>query len=251
MFNNITKNNLITAICLASILTFSCGYSEQVLAQKPSREGFPGRRVGGGTRGGNCFASTQKLTALVPKSNLGLTVSPYPTFFFFIPQTISPQTVEFVLLDDNEHQIYRTTFISSGASGIINLSLPAKSGLPPLATGKNYHWYFSIVCNPANRVEDIFVEGWIQRVELNPVLAIKLQNSSLQERIKLYISADLWHEALVTLAQLRRDRPSDSSIAANWIKLLKSVGLDKIAQQPLIDYQISSPPLTRVQADSK
>lgn len=251
MFNKITKNSLFTAICLAYILTFSCGFSEQVLARKPSREGLPGRRVGGGTRGGNCPASTQKLTALVPKSNLGLTVSPYPTFFFYIPQTISSQTIEFVLLDDNEHQVYQKTFISTGASGIINLRLPAKSGLQPLATGKNYHWYLSIVCNPANRVEDVFVEGWIQRVELNPVLAIKLQNSSLQERTKLYISANIWHEALVTLAQLRRDRPNDSSVAANWIKLLQSVDLDKVAQEPLIEYQISSSPLTRVQADSK
>lgn len=187
--------------------------------------------MGGGSRG-DCPFSAKRLTALVPENNLGLTVAASPTFFFYIPQTPTPQTVEFVLLDDNDRQVYKTAFMTTGASGIIHLSLPASKALPPLAIGKNYHWYFSMLCNPANRAEDVFVEGWIKRVEPNPVLALKLEKASSQERAALYASAGFWHEALVALAKARRDRPNDSAIAANWTKLLQSVGLETIAQEP-------------------
>lgn len=241
------KTRVLTGVFLASLLTLSCGFSEQVLAQKLSREGFPGRRIGGGSRGGCPFA-TKRLTALVPENNLGLTVAPHPTFFFYIPQTPTPQMVEFVLLDDNDRQVYKTTFMTTGASEIIHLSLPASKALPPLAIGKNYHWYFSMLCNPANRAEDVFVEGWIKRVEPNPVLALKLEKASSQERAALYASAGFWHEALVALAKARRDRPNDSAIAANWTKLLQFVGLDTIAQEPLFEYQSSRQPLTPIQS---
>lgn len=244
------KNRAFTAICLASLLTLSCGFSEQVLAQKQSREGFPGRRIGGGSRGG-CPFGAKRLTAIVPENNLGLTVAAYPTFFFYIPQTPTPQAVEFVLLDDNDRQVYQTKFMTTGDSGIVHLSLPDQAGLPPLAIGKDYHWYFSMLCNPANRAYDVFVEGWIQRVEPNAVLASKLEKASSLERADLYASAGLWHEALVTLAELRRDRPYDSAIAANWTKLLQFVGLDTIAQEPLIDYQSSRQPLTRIKFNPK
>jgi hypothetical protein len=235
------KNRALTGIFLASLLTLSGGFTEQVLAQKQSREGFPGRRIGGGSRGG-CPFGAKRLTALVPENNLGLTVAASPTFFFYIPQTPTPQTVEFVLLDDNDRQVYKTAFMTTGASETIHLSLPASKALPPLAIGKNYHWYFSMLCNPANRAYDVFVEGWIKRVEPNPLLAIKLEKASLQQRAALYASAGLWHEALVTLAQLRRDRPNDSAIAANWTKLLQFVGLDTIAQEPFSPSPI--PPLS-------
>lgn len=128
--------------------------------------------------------------------------------------------------------------------------LPSFAGLPPLEIDQNYHWYFSMLCNPVNRAEDVFVEGWIQRVETNSVL-VKLKKSSLEERANLYASAGLWHEALMTLTELRRDHPDDLAIAANWTKLLQSVGLDTIAQEPLVEDQISRHSLTRILSDYK
>lgn len=249
MFSKNKNTRTFTAICLASLLTLSC-IPEQVLAQKASREGLPGRRIGGGTRG-ECPLGAKRLTALVPENNLGLTEAAYPTFFFYIPESQTPKAIEFVLLDDSDRQVYETTFMTTGTAGIINLSLPSFAGLQPLEIGKNYHWYFSMLCNPLNRAEDVFVEGWIQRVEPNPVLALKLENASAAERVNLYASAGLWHEALMTLTELRRDRPNDSPIAANWTKLLQNVGLETIAQEPLIEYQMSRHPLTSILSDYK
>lgn len=242
MLGKTTKTRTFTAI-LTTLLILSC-LPEQVLAQKASREGLPGRRVGGGTRG-ECPIQAKRLTALVPENNLGLTVADYPTFFFYVPESPIPTTVEFVLLDDSDRQVYETSFMTAGTGGVINLSLPANAGLPPLTIGKNYHWYFSIVCNPVNRAEDIFVEGWVQRVELDPILAIKLDKASMQEQVNLYAAAGLWHEAITTLNHLRRDRPNDPTLIANWIQLLQSVELDTIAQEPLFNYQTAKQPLVK------
>src|SRR4028118_2018109 len=56
---------------------------------------------------GGCAGSNQvSLTALVPKNKIGWTVSDYPTFFFYLPQTDS-ELAEFILEDESGNQIYQ------------------------------------------------------------------------------------------------------------------------------------------------
>jgi hypothetical protein len=174
------------------------------------------------------------LTALLPKTNLGLTVAGYPTFFFYIPQT-PIKTAEFVLLDEeNKKKVYETTFQIQGTTGITKFSLPASKTLQPLAVGKVYHWYISMICDPEDRSGDIYVDGWVQRVEANPNLVNQLEKASPHDQIALYRKNDLWYDTLRTLAERRRLSPNDKAIATEWTTLLKSVGLDEIAQEPLV-----------------
>ncbi len=236
MLSKITKTKTLAAIGLASLLTLSWGFSQRVLAQTPSqdnpREGLPGRRIGGGTRG-DCKLSSD-ITALVPEKNPVLTVAGYPTFFFYMPQNPTPLSVEFVLRDENDEKVYEKTLMTSGNSGIMAISLPASKAVTPLVPDKNYHWYFSIICNPQKRDDDIFVEGFIKRVVPNEVLASKLEHASPEDRAAIYADNGIWQEALLTLAQLHRSNPQDLTIANNWNKLLQSVGLDTIAQEPIV-----------------
>ncbi|HEY9711717.1 MAG TPA: DUF928 domain-containing protein, partial [Oculatellaceae cyanobacterium] len=51
---------------------------------------------------------------------------------------------------------------------------------------------------------------------------------------ELFAEAELWQDALATLAQLRRDNPTDSTVAANWAKLLRSADLGDITQESLL-----------------
>lgn len=228
----------IYTLCLVSLSTLTLSVSDPAFAK--SREGLPGRRIGGGTRG-DCLANAKRLTALVPKSNLGLTKDAYPTLFFYLPQTSAPSTIEFVLRDDRDREAYRSVFLTTGKTGIIQLRLPENASLPPLTVGKNYRWYFSMICDSANRAKDISVEGWIQRVEVNPVLAQKLSRATPIERASLYASSGLWNDALVTLATLQQTQPKDASITAAWSQLLRSVELDTISQEPLISVSVLQP----------
>ncbi|BAY27459.1 hypothetical protein NIES2100_72830 [Calothrix sp. NIES-2100] len=238
------KNKAFTAICLTALLTLSCAVPNQVLAtENKPKEGLPGRRTGGGTRG-ECSSNAGKLMALVPENNLALTQQAYPNILFYIPQTSKPITMEFVLQDDSRNSVYEKTFTKNGSdtktdSGeIINLSLLDSTSLPPLITGKTYHWYLSIICDPENRASDIVVHGWIQRVAVDPNLARKVEQASLLERANLYAKAGLWQDALATLAELRYSQPRDSKLAASWTELLQSEKLDAIAQETFLNIKI-------------
>ncbi|NJO93608.1 MAG: DUF928 domain-containing protein [Hydrococcus sp. RM1_1_31] len=70
---------------------------------------------------------------------------------------------------------------------------------------------------------------------MKPTLTDKLAQASPLERVKLYYEARLWYEALKELAQLKRDRPKDSTVSEKWTQMLASVNLNAIAQVPLLD----------------
>ena len=246
----------LTAFCLAWLLGFlGSGFPMPALARESSSsvQGQPsagstldiaqvptptilrrsGRRKPASPRG-PCSPSQKPLTALLPKTNLGLTVAASPTFFFYIPQT-PITTAEFVLLDEeNGTKVYEKTFALSGTPGIVSLTLPASGTSPRLAVGKEYHWYVSMICDPEDRSGDIYVDGWIQRVEPNRSLMTQLEKASPHDRVTLYRKNDLWYDTLTMLAQRRRMSPNDRALAAEWTSLLKSVELDEIAQEPLV-----------------
>jgi Domain of Unknown Function (DUF928) len=246
---NITmKNKAFTAICLTSLLTLSFAIPNQVIANESQpKEGLPGRRIGGGTRG-ECSSNAGKLMALVPENNLVLTQQAYPNILFYIPQTSKPTTMEFVLQDDSRRSVYEKTFTKDGSdtkadSGeIISLRSLDSASLPQLAIDKKYHWYLSIICDPENRANDIVVHGWIKRVALDPNLAKQVERTSLLERAHLYTKAGLWQDAIATLAELRYSQPRDSQLAASWTQLLNSEKLSAIAHEPLLNIKIQKNP---------
>ncbi|MBD0345323.1 MAG: DUF928 domain-containing protein [Coleofasciculus sp. Co-bin14] len=206
--------------------------------QPPINIGAPRRVQGGGTRapGSSCQMDGKPLKALIPGNRFGVTVSPYPTFFVYVPALSlenSPR-VEFVLEDMEGNTIYSSSFKTSGSSGIISLSLPNQGGLSPLEVGKDYKWSFSIICQSDERSQDITVEGWVRRVEVSPMLKTRLAQASRQTQVELYAEAEIWHDALATLVRLRRTNPNDSALTATWTRLLQSAGLDALTQESLV-----------------
>jgi hypothetical protein len=204
--------------------------------------GAPIRTEGGGTRSGGsansrCPMVGKPLTALVPGNRFGATVAPYPTFFVYMP-TVSPQAspllVEFELQDNNNDSVYKSIFKTSGKSGILTLTLPSQAGLPPLKVGEDYKWSFTLICQPDDRSQDITVESWVRRVDVNTALNNQLKQASPQQQVELYAEAEIWQDALATLVQLRRNYPNDAAIAANWERLLSAAGLNNIAQEAVV-----------------
>lgn len=198
----------------------------------PPARGLPGRRLGGGTRG-ECVQSQPTLTALQPDSNFGLTTTAYPTFFWYLPASSATQA-EFILLDADSNPVYQTTFQIMGKSGVIRLSLPTDVNLPPLAVGKDYHWFFSLVCDANDRSADVITEGWIQRVTPDAALMNRLQSSPESDRAALYAEAGIWYDALSTVATLRDAQPNNPTFVAQWRTLLDAIGLVQLADQPLL-----------------
>jgi hypothetical protein len=160
----------------------------------------------------------------------GLTTTSHPSFWFYVPYSVTPgRSVEFVLQDETGKEFYQTALTSSEAApGVMGFQLPPTA--PSLEVGKRYHWFFTVNCDQA---EPVLVEGWIGRAALNPSLKRQLQQATPQQSIALYKRSGIWQEALTTLAQLRRQNPDDAKLKAEWTNLLQSIGLEAIAPEPV------------------
>lgn len=228
---------LVTAAILAP-LWLATPVEAQIIFTPPNLnppDNPPTVGVQGGASGRSFVQQGKPLTALIPKTQLGLTVAEYPTFFINVPQA-SEQTGEFTLLDEDDKIVYETRLTLPSRAGVVSFSLPNTGTLAPLEVGKPYQWYFTIVYDFNDHSEDISVQGWIQRVEPSLDLIKKLEQAAPKNRPALYAAAGVWHETLASLAELRRDTPNDATLAQQWAELLKleAVELDEIAQEPLL-----------------
>lgn len=203
---------------------------------EPLRDGKPDDSAGGASRnGGICPQDTQLLgpsvTPLRPATHSELTVSEHPTFFVYVPQTSAGKAL-FVLKDDNEDYYYQKIIPMNRSGGIVSFKLPEDA--PKIEVGKTYQWSFVMMCGETIRPDNPTVEGRIQRIAPNPALSSQLKSLSAVERAALYGKNGIWYDTLTSLAQQRRSQPKDSTLAATWEKLLKSVGLEAIATKPLL-----------------
>lgn len=193
----------------------------------PPDRGLPGRREGGGTRG-NCVSSDRPLIALMPETNFGVTVVDEPTLYWFVP-AINAAFAEFVLLDDSGNEILTKQLPVSETSGIVGVKLVDEANQAVIEAGQDYHWFFSLVCNPLDRSGDIFSEGWLRRMPSDPALTSQLEGAPVGDRPTIYANAGIWHDALDALATLRCGQPNDVGLKARWADLLKSVGLETLS----------------------
>lgn len=204
-----------------------------------------GRRKGAGSHSLCQVTNPEKeispLIALMPEIEIetetksktyvwGKTALNHPTFWFYVAYPANTY-VEFVLQDEAENEIYQTTFTLDKTPGIVSLTLPKDK--INLETGKSYHWYFNIMCNREDTTDD-FVEGWIERVELNPVIKTQLESVQPLELVSIYAENGLWYDTLTNLDRLRQTEPENQALAAIWTDLLRQVGLDEISQEPIV-----------------
>ena len=198
------------------------------------RGGLPVYRRGGGSRG-NCLANQGQLIALVPEDSVSITASNKPQLFFYIPETSQSNLIEFVVRNQQDELVYETFLETSDRSGIITIELPESISQELLKTNEDYHWYLSMICDRQKRSHDIVVEGWLRRVEINPAIIPKLHNASPVEQARLYQQQGIWHDALSVLAQERKTPNYQAPAQAKWNELLNSIGLEELANQPLIE----------------
>ena len=207
----------------------------------PSNLDRPTGREGGGSRG-PCIGETSNLIqnpiALVPVNGFGTTVAARPTFFVYVPTIksgVTPQ-MQFVLRTADDRLVYRTTFSTIPSPGIVSFSLPERANSPSLELGKTYKWAVTLVCNPNDddRSDSQLAAGSIQRIAPPSRMASELaQTTSPQDMVAVYAKYGIWYDALGAIANLRRSA-DNPALQNDWLALLTSVELEKIANQPLI-----------------
>ncbi|RUT04411.1 hypothetical protein DSM106972_046390 [Dulcicalothrix desertica PCC 7102] len=252
------KRMFLTALILSSTIQ----YPMQAIAQTPkpaptkstSRPVFippklppnigtvSGRRTGMGSRD-NCSATSTELTALVPSQSApaikqtstsqkevvgGLTTSERPTFLFYVPYTSSSaessSNAQFTLQDSQGNEIYRSQVALPSNPSVINVTLASNVALQ---VDKQYQWFFKVRCTIQQAASvPIYVEGSIQRVNLNPSIISQLETATPVQKAAIYAANGIWFDSINILAQLR------SSNEVEWQSLLQSIGLSNISNIP-------------------
>ena len=204
-------------------------------SEESLRQGLPGRRLSGGTRGEQIFAVDAYLAALTTPDNLSITVAEHPTLLFYIPEMVADQTGELVLRDAQDNRVYEKTVQLDSQGGIVSVDTAKDQSMPALSLNETYRWYFSIIPESTDRASDVVVHGNIRRVEQAAWLAeqsissteiarLSEENPLMQARM-FYQQAQLWHDAAVIIGELRQANPTDEVIAAEWQQLIETAGL--------------------------
>lgn len=173
-------------------------------------------------------SGAQKLANLIPTDRFGLTVSPSPKFFAYIPKT-SAIAVEFVIENQKGQKIDQQKITIGNTPSIIKFQLPTTK---PLEVGKDYKWAIALVHKTGKAKGDL-AEGIIRRVIPNPALTEKLTSAADIDRVFLYGRFGIWHEFLTELAKLRLSQPNNEEVSALWLDLLKSSNLEHLANIPV------------------
>lgn len=204
------------------------------LTFNPPKNLAPKKSTGGASRdasscGADMTSSTQaSVTPLLPKTNIGLTLAQRPTIFVYIPQTKAKKAL-FNLQDEQGKQYYQTTLSVPSKRGVMAIKLP--SSLTPLKTGKNYQWSLVMICTQELEPDSPWVNGWIRRVEANR----SFNHQSDLEVASQLAGMGIWYDSVAALADLRKKQPNNLTVATSWEELLKSVDLNAIANEPLIN----------------
>ncbi|PZV18697.1 MAG: hypothetical protein DCF22_01230 [Leptolyngbya sp.] len=188
----------------------------------------------GGAVRGECPVGKKSLMALIPAKDIGQTTQAYPTFWFYLPfgkTTFTPSgesevtvaSAKFVLLDEDRKPVLKQPLILllPDKEGIVKLTLPKTE--KALQAGKDYQWFFSIVCDAEQPSSNPTISGWLTRVPTNTKPAKQTKTTQPQAVAK----SDFWLEYLNQVATTRTQNP------AAWSDLLKSFGLQELAGQPV------------------
>ncbi|MGI0484012.1 DUF928 domain-containing protein [Pantanalinema rosaneae CENA516] len=208
------------ALCLVFTAT-----GMPVLAQSGSsdRSEFPGRRIGGGTRG-DCAMNSQSLVALNPVNNLGITASDRPTVYFVVPQAAETYPIQFVLRDGEGTSVYQTTLATNKAKELVGVQLPKNT----VKVGQDYQWYFSVVCDADDSSQNLVLSGWLRRVASEMAVSKPGDVDTQLILANRYQAAGLWSDQIATLAALRQTHPNHAQVRQQWQQLLQTLQLPQV-----------------------
>jgi hypothetical protein len=162
--------------------------------KKPSTPKTPTTTTG--TRGGCNEKNQTTLTALAPQSQIGQTVSQFPTFSWFVPNS-KPLPMEFRLYKydaSNQPQLIEKVKMQS-KPGIMQRSLSRDH--PGLSINQTYRWQVVIFCNPNRPSTALVTEALVKVVEINPTLKKQLDTTNdAFEKAELFAKSNFWYDAL-------------------------------------------------------
>ncbi len=232
---------VVSTVLLAIGLTSLTTQAAQAQFTSPPGQGVPKGTAGGGSRKPFCLLppnNRENLLALAPTQFIGLTSRENLSIWVYVPNTTA-KTLEFSLLTQDREGIYQTQ-VPVSAPGLLKITLPK---VVTLAIGKPYYWTAALICDPKQRTNDWWVDGWIQQQPISTDLQRQLAGAPIEQQVKLYAQTKFWYEALDVYLDLQQTQPSHPSLSRLWADLIRTAGLGNIPLQGKLP-QISKPTLS-------
>jgi hypothetical protein len=164
----------------------------------------------------------------------GQTTTDSPTLWFHISEPVSGATLEFVLQDDEDRDVYRTTVSLPNEAGLVSVFLPAEQ--VSFENGELFHWWLKL--NPRCSEKDIppliLIDGWIERVDLPVADQAALEQADLPQQIQIYGSNGIWFDALDQTIEFRQATADSPEAMAIWRDMLQAVDLSDLEEAPII-----------------
>ncbi|NEQ99934.1 MAG: DUF928 domain-containing protein, partial [Cyanothece sp. SIO2G6] len=171
--------------------------------------------------------SEASLIAFMPESNQGITLLPYPTFWFYLPlaQTATPvQHLEFELRDEAGVSVLDDEHLKVSLPdqpGIVGITLP--NTIAPLQIGSRYSWKLTLACDTADESASPFVYGWVERRAADEALIFQLETTADNAKYAVFAENEIWYEMVNQLIQQRQSSPR------LWREFLALFGLETVA----------------------
>ncbi|WP_448533936.1 DUF928 domain-containing protein [Parathermosynechococcus lividus] len=228
---------------LAIVLMGAIAQASWANYRPPANIGKPGNREGAATRiarptllrestGGtdSCIVEPQQtVVALVPKDNNGLSSTPSPTLYSYVPANTGA-TLTLTLLDTQGTELYSQQRPAPTAAGIIGWPLANVS----LKDGVDYQWQLTLTCS--NGTTAVKTASWLRPMAPSPQQQRNLQAAT--DTAGAFAAAGYWYDALNQLAQERLAQPQDAALKQKWQALLQSpaVQLPQLVNEPVLAF---------------
>ena len=151
------------------------------------------QRNGSGSRS-SCLTSNLPQVLIAPAFHTGQTTQSHPSFSVYFPEV--PQLPVSVSVEDpkNQKDVWLSE-ISVKKAGITTFRLP--SYVSGLEIGKEYIWTVALICSRRNRLQDIYAEASIERIEISEKLKQKLSTApNPQSLAEILASEGLFYDTL-------------------------------------------------------
>lgn len=222
---------------LSLALLLGIAWSNSAIANEDEYYNFPtGNHEGGGVRGQMTGCATEASNPVpLASKDIQTTVSESPKLLFHVPDVIQASTLEIILLNQDSEIVYRDEFDPGYQPGIVSVDLVDHSNNRVLKIDSPYHWYLVQECE-GETTPKIVAYGSLKRIELEQDLADKLDNASQLEKVKLYQSADIRHEAIANLVQLKCNVVAETKAAQKWMQVEKIDNITSLFYQSFDNY---------------
>ncbi|BAZ12613.1 hypothetical protein NIES4071_44450 [Calothrix sp. NIES-4071] len=231
---------LATLVTLIAIPLLSLPSMAGRVTFRPPSDPAPKSSSGGASRDGSlgvaaCSSARsgigQSVTPVLPTTNIGFTLTEHPTVFVYVPAS-NARKAFFSIQDEDNNHVYQADINLPKQPGVMQVKLPTSA--PGLKTNKNYKWSLVMICTADLEPDSPFVSGWIRRVEYKTNIRNNQNKNITLDSVSELAETGIWYDTLATLAQLRLSQPNNQVLATSWANLLSSVGLNAIANEPLV-----------------